>query len=320
MITPAMSRRLVGLACLAPSMHNTQPWRWRLDGGDILLYADLDRQLPVEDPSGRNLTISCGAALHHLRFAAHALSWDTEVERFPDGTDSDLLARIRPSHGVASATPLDDLDALRVRCTDRRRFTSWPVPDMELEALAAEAVEAGASALAVTDATLRFRCERLVNAAHDLRAEDVSAVEEQNRWLARTGSDGIPMTVLPERGDDPEALPRSRFLPGLVRETRNGLESGDGLIILGAAVDEREAWLRTGEALGALWLRATRAGMSVVPLSVPVEVDDVRQTLHERVLGQAFTPHILVRIGWQAIGRSDLPRTQRRPLSEVLLP
>lgn len=319
MITPAVSRRLVGLACQAPSVHNTQPWRWRTISDGVLLYADRSRQLPVEDATGRNLAISCGAALHHLRFAAHALAFETDVERFPDEADSDLLARVRFRRGTPSPTPAEDLDTLRMRCTDRRRFTSWPVPDRELEALAAEAAKAGGAALALTDVGLRFRGERLVNRAHAARARDAAALAEQSSWLGRETGDGIPVAVLPAR-IDAHALPRSRFLPGLVDESRDGVESGDGLVVLGGAGDEPESWLRTGEALSALWLRAARAGMSVVPLSLPVEVDEIREDLHVHVLAGSFRPHLLVRIGWQAIGRSELPRTPRRPLSEVLRP
>lgn len=319
MITPAISRRLLALACQAPSVHNTQPWTWRIDGEAILLYAERSRQLLVEDPSGRNLTISCGTALHHLRYAARALGLDTDVQRLPEGPDGDLLARVRFRHGAPSLTPSEDLDALRIRCTDRRRFTSWPVPDAELEALAAEAIKNDARALAVTDVALRFRSERIVNRAHDAREGQASAVAEQNRWLARGHSDGIPVTVLPAL-DDTQSLPRSRFLPGLVTETRDTVESGDGLVVIGGADDKPEAWLRTGEALSALWLRAVRAGMSVVPLSLPVEVEEMREDLYNQVLSRAFLPHLMVRIGWQAIGRSDLPRTPRRPLDEVLRP
>lgn len=319
MITPAISRRLLGLACQAPSVHNTQPWSWRVDGDGVLLYADRSRQLPIEDPSGRNLIISCGAALHHLRFAARALGLEADIERLPEGPDSDLLARVRFRHGEPSPTPSEDLDTLRIRCTDRRRFTSWPVPDAELEALASEAIEAEACAFAVTDVGLKFRSERLVNSAHDTRAREGSALDEQNRWLARGHRDGIPVTVLPARSQA-QSLPRSRFLPGLVTETRDNVESGDGLVVLGGTDDKPEAWLRTGEALSALWLRAVRAGMSVVPLSLPVEVEEMREDLYNQVLSRAFLPHLLVRIGWQAIGRSDLPRTPRRPLDEVLRP
>ena len=84
--------------------------------------------------------------------------------------------------------------------------------------------------------------------------------------------------------------------------------------------DDPQAWLRAGEALGQLWLHAMNDGLSVVPLSQVVEVDETRSALHHEVLGGLLHPQLLVRIGWQEIARSTLPRTPRRPLDEVLLP
>ncbi|MET0840461.1 MAG: hypothetical protein ABWY19_16895, partial [Marmoricola sp.] len=91
----ARLRQVVVLACRAPSVHNTQPWQWRIAGQTIELYADRTRQLPVADPEGRNLVISCGAALHHAGESARALGLDAAVEPLPDPADPDLLATIR---------------------------------------------------------------------------------------------------------------------------------------------------------------------------------------------------------------------------------
>ena len=131
--------------------------------------------------------------------------------------------------------------------------------------------------------------------------------------------DGVPLSVLPVPADT-DTLSLSRFGAGVVQETRTVVDSGDGVIVLGGDVDAPGAWVRTGEALSALWLDATRAGMSVVPLSLPVEVDSVRDDLHRVVLQGDLHPHLVVRIGWQAIGRSQLPRTPRRGVSEVFRP
>ena len=88
--------------------------------------------------------------------------------------------------------------------------------------------------------------------------------------------------------------------------------------MLGAADDGPEAWVRTGEGLSALWLEATRQGLSVVPQSEPIEVERTRAALQREVLGGLLTPHLVVRIGWQAIGRDEMPRTPRRPVGDVL--
>ena len=311
-------QRLVELACRAPSIHNTQPWAWELAGDTVLrLYADRGRQLALEDPAGRNLVISCGAALDHLVFAARALGWEAQVTRFPDGPGADLLAEISLVWAAPSPTAVDDLAALRSRHTDRRRYTSWPVPAEVLEAMTAEARKRGAHARALDDELVRYQLERLAARASELRAGDPPAKAEEARWIEHSPVDGVPAEVLPV-DTDPTSSPASRFPAGLLQETREVTGSGDGVIVLGGAFDDRAGWLRTGEALSRLWLRATRDGMSVVPLSLPVEVDAVRHELRKSLLHYEFAPHLLVRVGWQSIGREPLPRTPRRPIDEVL--
>lgn len=313
-------RRLVDLARLAPSVHNTQPWTWRVFGDTrAQLYADRSRQLPAEDPAGRNLMISCGAALDHFTYAARALGWVTHVDRLPGGGPDGALADIRIERGEPSASPADDLMVLRMRCTDRRRFTSWPVPTGLVDALVENARTRGAQALSIEDESARVRLELLAHEAHTLHRLNPDAAQEQGRWVGRNGADGVPLDVLPA-DTDPGSVPRSRFGAGVLQETRALVETGDGVIVLGGAADDPRSWMLTGEALSALWLEATRAGLSVVPLSLPVEIDRVRDDLRGVVLSGSLHPHILARIGWQAIGRSQLPRTPRRPLSEVLRP
>ncbi len=134
------------------------------------------------------------------------------------------------------------------------------------------------------------------------------------------GPDGWATTACPSRSC-PDAAPgeerTSRFDGGLLVDTRPEVESSDGLIVLGGEADDRLSWLRTGEALSALWIRATRTGLSVVPLSQPLEVPATRAEL-QALLHGTLEPHLLVRVGWQAIGRSELPSTPRRPVDQVL--
>lgn len=314
---PGVVEELVELACLAPSVHNTQPWRWRHDGGRLVLEADLDRRLPVTDRRGRNLTLSCGAALHHLEFAARALGWDTSVLHLPPDRDPAVLAEVLLSRTGRRATVADNLDLLRARCTDRRRFTAWPVPDDQLARLCRVAGEWGSDAEAVTSDAARIRLELLANRALTFLEIDVRRVAEQERWIDVPGAEGIPLEALP---DDPNPLQaRSRFRRGLLEDSRLVIHGGDRVIALGGRTDDVAGWLRSGQAMSAVWLAATRAGMSLVPMSQPIEVESIRHEIARSVLRRVPEPHILLRIGWQAIGRSGLPRTPRRPLHEVLV-
>lgn len=312
----AVIERLVALACLAPSVHNTQPWLWQYDGRQLTLRADLRRRLPAEDPRGRNLTISCGAALHHLQFAARALGWETVVDPLPDDDTAPVLARVLVGRTAPQPVVPEDIALLRSRCTDRRRFTAWPVPTDRLDDLARLARAWGVQAHPVTADSARIRLELLANQALTHLETEPRRVQEQERWIRHNGADGIPLELLP---DDPDPLrARSRFQPGLLEDTRLVIHGGERVVALGGVADDVASWLRTGQGMSALWLEAAREGMSVIPMSQPIEVESTRRRIARDVLDGAFEPHLLLRVGWQAIGRRDLPRTPRRPLDDVL--
>jgi len=313
-----LARRLVSLAVRAPSVHNTQPWSWRVRPDSIELYADESRRLDAADPTGRNLVISCGAALHHLRVAATASGLLPEVDRLPDPADPDLLARITFTPAPPPRTAAADLLAIQERCTDRRRFTSWPVPNERLNVLVRAVDDDGGQAVPVIDVTDRFRVNLLVARSHRLQERDAEIVEEVRRWTDRNAHDGLSSDHLPGRRAVPDELP-SRFDEGLLPDDGQEVETSDGVILLCGDDDSRDSWLRAGESLSALWLSAVRDGLSVVPLSQVIEVAETRDALQHQVLGDLAVPLLLVRVGWQAIGRSQLEPTPRRPLDDVLL-
>jgi nitroreductase len=318
-VSSTVIRRVVELACRAPSIYNTQPWTWRSRPGGVDLHADPTRRLAAADPHGRSMLISCGTALHHAQVAARALGWEADVRRLPDPDDPTLLASLRFSPTFPPRTAAADLVALQARYTDRRRFTSWPVPPERLVALARTAEDAGTQAAALTDVTDTFRTNLLIARALHLQARDTSLTQERDQWLGRTGQDGVPMSTVPDRPAEDESH-LSRFgLGDLVDDTR-AVEATDGLVVLFDDEDHPDAWLRCGVGLSALWLRAVRDGLSVVPLTQIIEVEETRTALIHEVLEQDVAPFLLVRIGWQAISRGDLPPTPRRPLDEVLDP
>jgi hypothetical protein len=322
MSTPSSSLllRTIELACRAPSVHNTQPWRWRVvEDAVIELYADRARQLPIADPSGRDLALSCGAAVHHSTVAARAVGLTPHVTLMPSSTDNDFLARIQLGPGHPTEGALEALAALEQRCTDRRRFTSWPVPDARLMHLAQAASGWGAYAVPITDVAARHRTELLMNSAMSSQESDPRFALEQRSWTEHGPADGVPTA-----NADPASAGRTgsrpnRFAPQTSRPP-DVLESTDGVIAICTAGDDQLEWLRAGEALGAMWLRATLDGLSIVPLSQVIEVVETRAALHQEIFAGMARPQILVRVGWQEISRAPLAPTPRRQLDVVVVP
>lgn len=311
-------RAVVRLACRAPSVHNTQPWAWHLRKGTLELRADRTRQLPVEDPQGRNLLISCGAVLHHAEVAARGLGLEPAVTRFPDLAQPDLLARITVTPTRVTPDTEADLAALERRCTDRRRFTSWPVPEDRLQHLCDVLEDRAAQAVVLDEQSTRFLVERLIRRAMAVEADDPSYAAEQQWWVGHSSTDGVPVTHVPESTNASRARP-SRFGGAPQEEPLDqSVEGTDGVLAIVTRGDDVPDWLDAGEALSALWLRATRDGISVVPLSQAIEVEETRATLHRDVFSGGLAPQLLMRVGWQGVTREPLAHTPRRPLDDVL--
>jgi nitroreductase len=312
--SPAL--QAIDFARRAPSIHNTQPWLWRVRGERLDLYADRRRQLHVTDPSGRNLTISCGAALAHAKVAAGAVGWRADALA-PDPADRDHLAALALRPGRATPDDQDDHRLLAVRQTDRRRFTSWPIPPERLDRLLRGFDLRGVSVVSVTDRADRLRLELLVGQALHSERTTPGYLEEQAQWMERGPWDGVPVDAV---GDEGQRSRRpSRFDEALAPDVQDQVRATDGILVLCADTDEPTSWLRIGELLCRLWTRAMREGLSVVPLSQVVEIDETRETLRHQFLDGTRHPELLVRIGWQEIARSPLPPTPRRPLSDILL-
>lgn len=150
-------RRAAVRATLAPSVHNTQPWRMRLSEGALRIYADHSRRLNVLDPRARQLMVSCGCALMNARVSLASDGVDVTVIRLPDPAEPDLLAVLTPSGAIHRDEPdLAALDAvLELRQTNRRRFAADDVPAAALDELEAAAAAEGASLYVVRDPDVR---------------------------------------------------------------------------------------------------------------------------------------------------------------------
>ncbi len=317
--TTAPFREIVELACRAPSVHNTQPWRWQVRAGRLELHADRSRQLWQADPDGRNLVLSCGAALHHAQVAAAACGWRLDVERCPDPARPDLLAVLTPVSMPVTPQAEELLEALVARRTDRRRFTSWPLPAERLARLAGFAERWGALVLPLTDPSSRAEVDRLMRRADEVQRADAEYAAELAWWVGGGGADGIPQTSIPAVNPHRPALP-SRFRDGSLPDPlHESSETVDGLVVICSAADGQEAWLRAGETLSALWLDSVRHGLSLLPLSQVVEVPETRAALRGLVLSGMPHPQLLARLGWQEMTRAELPLTPRRAVEDVLV-
>jgi nitroreductase len=188
-------RRLCDYARLAPSVRNSQPWRFVLGDSSVEVWADPSRALAVADPEGRGLTQSCGAALAFLEIAARASSLTVEIDRLPDATQPELLARLRI---VGEAPPATEdpwlFQAIPKRRTHRGIFSGHAVSPRLLDRLRQLAESRGAP-LRIVEGEHRRRLIEQVRAADREQRGDPAFGAELAAWVDpdRTGERlGIP--------------------------------------------------------------------------------------------------------------------------------
>jgi nitroreductase len=292
-------------AVLAPSNHNTQPWRFRLDADEVELWADRSRALPAGDPRGRELAMSCGAALRNLRVAVEAFGGGSRVEILPDPARKDLLARLRLAGRVAPDPETKLLfHAIPHRRTNREAFEDWPTPAEVCPTLQDAALEEGAW-LVPLEQERKTALADLVAEGHRFQLADRAFQSELSDWTRNDGA-----------ARDPDLL-RTFDWSGSGRAARDRqLALGSPILaVLGTGKDDPSAWMAAGQALENVLLWACVLGLQASFLNQPVEVDALRPKV-QAVVGCGGHPQIVLRLGYGPA----VPATPRLGLDQVLMP
>ncbi|HEX5200329.1 MAG TPA: nitroreductase [Actinoplanes sp.] len=271
----------------APSIGNTQPWRWRLTGDTLDLHLERSRIRSAADLDGRLATLSCGAALHHARVTMAAHGWDITVTRMLQGADRDLLARLHVNH----RSPADPTSAALQRM----------IPGRHIDRRAAADSPLNPEALATITAAVEAEGTRL----HTLRTDqilDLAAAVERAQLSAAA---------------DPARQAELMYWTGLAAPNTDGTAPhgrGTVFIMLYGTADEPLNWLRAGEALSAGWISAAGQGVSVQPHSAPTETIATREAMRA-MIARVGHPFLVLRLG---MADPSGPGTPRLPTDQII--
>ena len=302
-------------AVLAPSVHNTQPWRLRLVPGRVDVLLDRDRLLPVIDPGAREAWMSVGAAILNLRVAVLAAGRMPMSRLLPDPHTPEHAATItfggphQPDETIQMLA-----GAIPKRRTNRRPFRDIEVRDEVLDQLTAAARVEGAR-LAVTDPVIREAVLSLALTANQWQRSDPAYVEELRTWTAvpDDSTSGIPARSLGPV-DARGALPLRDFGLAHPEAPRRiaPFEYAPTVAIVYTAGDTPLDWLRAGQAMERVLLTATVRGVCNTPITAPTELPELRALLGDEHIGQVA--QVILRLGYG----NPVPSTPRRPVRDVI--
>ncbi|MGW0606610.1 Acg family FMN-binding oxidoreductase [Streptomyces sp. NPDC002640] len=307
-------------AAAAPSVHNTQPWRFRLHPLTGLLEVRLDghRALPHTDPDHRARQISVGAALENLLVAAAHLGLRPAVRLLPDPRDDTLLAVVdtaaRGPH-PAGPDPFADLGlyaAVARRRSSRLPYTGRPVPEPVVARMATAARLAGARLLVPPYAVTR-RLLRLTAVAEARNRADPDRAAEARAWIRPPGGGpyGVPVTALGP-ADLTGRIPARDFTGPVtaLRPPPARFERHVQLAVICTRRDEPRDRVVVGRALQRVLLVATALGVRTSLLHQGMEWPDLRGAA-AALIGHGQRPQLLVRFGYGPEG----PPTPRAPVT-----
>jgi len=314
-------RIVAEFAALAPSVHNTQPWRFVARPYTLEIHTDPQRSLSYLDPDGRQMHLSCGVAAEFARLAIRFLGLSCTIRLLPDPAQESLVAKLV----VGSFEPVTLaeqrlIEAIPRRYTDRGPYRDEPVSRLSLQLMREAASERRCWLRVIDRADDRLTAIRLLETAEGIETGEAAYRDELYRWQRLGPSlDGVPV----EPPADWEAQHRVSDVPlrdfggsGVRPDPGEGephTVERDTVVLLGTDQDDRRSWLQAGRALADVLLVLTHEGLVSQPLGPVLDLPATREQLRREV-GLVGHPQMLLRVGHG----QRLPIARRRPIDEML--
>jgi hypothetical protein len=316
-------KELIRYATLAPSGHNTQPWKFSIKENSIRIFPDFTRHLTVVDPDNRELYISLGCALENLVIAARYAGYDSEVEYFPTGEPAEcLLVTLKRIN-----TAKDDVlfQAIPERHTNRSEYNKQQIPTADLKKLEAAPKENGINSLLLTKSGTIGQIIELIREGNNIQMNNDAFMDELVSWIrfsdaeAEKFRDGLTSRAM---GRSPAPGWLGRLFMNLFVSAKNqsktdekNIRSSSALLVMVSEKNDKKSWVDVGRSFERIALTLTTLNIKNAHLNQPCEVPQLKTQLQQHLaLGNAH-PQLILRIGYA----EPLPHAPRRTVEQILI-
>ncbi|PJZ43010.1 hypothetical protein CH370_00820 [Leptospira kmetyi] len=314
---------LIRYAILAPSSHNSQPWKFSMEDNTIRIFPDLSRRLPFVDPQDRELYISIGCALENLVVAAKALGFESQIESFPKNEPKECI-RIRL---LKSKPVLNDplFLAIPKRQSTRNEYDGKPVPSEDLKRLELDSKHSLVRTVLFTDQNRMNPLVEWIREGDRLQIAEEGYVVELKQWIrfneneALRKGDGL-LTLCNGGPSIPTWVGNILFSlvlsgPSQAEADAKLARSSSGFVVFVSEKDDRNDWIETGRSFERWALAATSKNIKCAFFNQPIEVPSIRAQLQTHLnVGKNF-PQLVARFGYS----NPMPYSPRRSLQDILL-
>ncbi|MCJ7444318.1 MAG: hypothetical protein MUO26_07290 [Methanotrichaceae archaeon] len=295
---------LLKYAILAPSSHNSQPWKFNVSGDEIRLYGDRSKWLRVADTDQREFYISLGCALENMAIAADHFGYNHSVTYFPTADEEDLVAvvRLNPNDQPSRNTKL--FDAILTRHTNRKLYENRPVLDSEIQLLQSQSAETDLQLYMTSDPDTRNKFRGLIVRANKIQYKDPDYKSELGYWLGQgvMGPTGF--------------MAKIAQLVVVLFDTGNGQTKTDAELInstpilgfIGSKENDRASQVKAGQLFERVWLAAEAHGIRVHPMSQALEVPETKAEVSGLIPQKGLYPQQIFRLGYAEPENGHTPR------------
>ena len=315
----ALKRELVRYATLAPSSHNTQCWKFRIENETISILPDVSRRCPAVDPDNHHLFVSLGCAAENLTQAALANGLHSNA-----AVESSAVGGIRLELEATKSVSTPLFQAIPERQCTRAEYDGTSISTDELRMLEAAGSGTGVRVMLLTQPAALENVLEFVVQANTNQMNDQAFLRELKAWIRFNASDAMRtndglFSATSGNPSVPTWVGRTGFKMFFRTNSENDkyakhVRSSAGVAVFIADVADRAHWIEVGRSYERFALQATALGIRNAFLNQPVERPEVRSQFASFLGVEGRRPDLVVRFG----RGPRLPQSLRRPVNQVL--